>query len=197
MKHHKIEQNTEEWMSLRMGKFTASSFKDLFMKETTAGYQNAINKVVFERLTGEQPESFSNEWMERGHELEPLAVDAYEMQTFNDVNNGGFFEISDFIGASPDGLVGKDGLLEIKCPSYSVMISYLLTGKLPNIYKWQVYGQLFVSERKWCDFVAFHPNLPLFVLRIERDEKLISELKETLFNSVEKAKERIKIIKSL
>ena len=197
MKHHKIEQNTEDWMNLRMGKFTASSFKDLFMKETTVGYQNAINKVVFERLTGEQPESFSNEWMERGHELEPLAVDAYEMQTFNDVEGGGFFETSDFIGASPDGLIGEDGLLEIKCPSYSVMISYLLTGKLPNIYKWQVYGQLFVSERKWCDFVAFHPNLPLFVLRIERDEKLISELKETLSNSVEKAKERIKIIKSL
>ena len=80
---HNVKQNTEEWMKLRMGKFTSSSFGDLFMKKTTAGYQNAINKVVFERLTGETPESFSNKWTDRGHELEPLAREAYELRTFN------------------------------------------------------------------------------------------------------------------
>ena len=182
--HHLIEQNTDEWMELRRGKFTASSFSDLFLKPTTAGYRNAIFKVVYERLTGEQPESFTNDWMQRGHELEPFAVQQYELETFNTVLPGGFFELNDYVGASPDGLIGEDGLLEIKCPAYSTMIQYLMDQKLPTQYKWQVQGQLYVTGRKWTDFFAYHPKLKPIIIRIDRDEVMISELEQKLFDCI-------------
>lgn len=186
MKQHKVEQNTPEWMELRRGKFTASSFADLFTKETTAAYQKAIYRVVFERLTGEQPELFSNEYMQRGHELEPFAVKSYEMETFQTVEPGGFFELNEWIGASPDGLVGSDGLLEIKCPAYNTMIEYLLKGKLPSQYKWQVQGQLYVTGRKWVDFMSYHPKLKPLIIRVDRDEDMIKDLEAILEQSITK-----------
>lgn len=183
--YHNVDQNTDEWFNLRLGRFTASSFKDLFMKKTTIGYEKAIYKTVFERLTGEAPENFSSMYMERGHELEPLAVDAYQEETFNDVVNGGFFSLGEWIGASPDGLVGENGILEIKSPAYNTMINYLLKNQLPSIYKWQVQGQLYVTDREWCDFMAFHPKLKPLILRINRDEKEIEILKSKLTDAIE------------
>ena len=192
MKHYKIQQNTEEWMQLRSGKFTASMFKDLFSAKTTQAYQKAIYKAVFEKLTGEQPESFSNDYMQRGHELEPVAIEKYEMETFNTVEEPGFFELNEWVGASPDGLVGTDGLIEIKCPAYNTMIDYLLTGKVPSQYKWQVQGQLYVTGRKWCDFMAFHPKLKTLIIRVERDDKMIDELAQQIELCVQEAEDIIK-----
>lgn len=184
MKEHKVEQNTDEWLDLRRGKFTASTFKELFMAKSTAGYKNAIKKVVYEKLTGESPEFFQTEYMKRGHELEPVARSVYENETFNVVEDAGFFELSEWIGASPDGLVGTDGIIEIKCPAYSTMIDYLIYKNLPNQYKWQVYGQLWVTGRKWCDFMAFHPKLKPVIIRIERDEVIITELIVAVNNAI-------------
>ena len=195
MIHHKVEQNTDEWQALRCGKFTASSFKDLFMAKSTKGYQSAIHKVVFERLTGEQPENFQNDYMKRGHELEPLAIEEYEKQAFNEVLDPGFFELNEWIGASPDGLIGTDGILEIKSPAYNTMINYLLSSKLPSIYKWQVHGQLYVTGRKWCEFMSFHPKLKPLIIRIERDEAMINELETKLNESIEEVKTIINKIK--
>lgn len=192
MTFHNIEQNTEEWFGLRMGKFTASTFKDIMGAETTSGYKNAIANVVYERLTNDRPESFTNEWMQRGHDLEPQARLWYTLN-HSDVSNGGFF-CGEWVGASPDGLVGKDGLIEIKAPKHSTHIQYLMNNKLPSIYKWQVQGQLYVTDKKWCDFVSYHPKLPAFILRVERDEKLIGDLIEAINNAVLKAKEIIKKI---
>lgn len=193
-KHYEVTHNTEEWYNLRLGKFTASSFKDLFMSKTTKGYEKAIYKPVFERLTGELPESFSNEYMERGHELEPLAKDLYEMETFNIVQPGGFWALNDWIGASPDGLIGDDGIIEIKSPAFNTMISYLLKNQVPPIYKWQIYGQLWVTGRNWCDFMSFHPKLKPLIIRVERDESIITELQEKVFESISIAKDIIKKI---
>ena len=123
---HKVDQNGEAWDRLRIGKFTASSFGDLFAHKSTLTYKKAINEVVFGRLTGEAAENFTNQWMERGHELEPMARGEYEMLTFNTVQEGGFFELNDFIGCSPDGVIDDDGLLEIKCPAANTTIEYLL-----------------------------------------------------------------------
>lgn len=194
MKFHNIEQNTAEWYELRKGKFTASCFKDLFSKETTATYRNALYKVVFERITGDTPEYYEGYWMNRGTELEPFARQAYEMETFNKVHNGGFFELNEWIGCSPDGLIGDEGLLEAKCPKYSTIIEYMLSGELPSIYFWQVQGQLYVTGRKWCDFIAYHPNLKPIIIRVERDEVNIQKLEECLNLSISKAK---KIIQKL
>jgi putative phage-type endonuclease len=189
--HYKVDQNTDEWMELRRGKFTASSFADLFAKDTTAAYQKAIYRVVYERMTGEQPESFQNDYMKRGHELEPLAIAEYERQTFAEVQPGGFWELNEFVGASPDGLVGDDGLIEVKCPAYNTMIEYLLNPKLPSQYKWQVHGQLLVTGRQWVDFTAYHPKLKMLTIRIDRDELLINELNNVLEVSIEKVKQII------
>jgi len=195
MIHHKVDQNTEEWFALKLGKFSASWFKDLFAAKNTATYQKAIYKIVYERLTNEVPESFSNHWTERGHEFEPLAAEEYERQTFNEVSDGGFFELNEWVGCSPDRLVGSDGLVEIKCPAYNTMINYLLSQKVPSIYMKQIQGQLYVTGRKWCDFLAYHPKLKPLIIRVERDEKMIDELDTKLIQCIDEVKTIINKIK--
>ena len=144
---HSVDQNTDEWMSLRCGKITASQFKTAFMGKSTKGYSDLIYTKRAEIKTGEIEDSYSNAWMERGHELEPLAREAYEIETFSEVKNGCFWTISDYIGASPDGLVGDDGLIEIKCPKASTVERYHDKGVLPTEYFWQVHGQMMCTGR--------------------------------------------------
>lgn len=194
MIHHQVQQNTEEWMKLRSGKFTASMFKDLFAGSTTITRQKAIYKVAFERVTGEQPESFKNEYMERGHELEPLACDLYEMETFNTTEEPGFFELNEWVGASPDRLIEDDGLLEIKSPAYNTMINYLLNPKLPTIYEKQVHGQMWVAQRNWCDFMCYHPKLKPIIIRVERDDAIIGEIQSVVAHAIQETKQIIKQI---
>ena len=188
MIQHNVTQNSEQWDALRRGKFTASSFADLFASKSTAQYEKAIFKVAYERITGESPESFTNEYMERGHEFEPLARDAYEVDTFNIVDDGGFFELNEWVGCSPDGLIGSDGLIEIKCPAYNTFIRYINAGKLPSTYFYQVHGQMYVTGRKWVDFVAYHPPFKPFIIRIERDEAVCAQIEQKLNESIEEAK---------
>ena len=113
------------------------------------------------------------------------------MLTFNKVRNGGFVELNEWVGGSPDGFLNP-GLVEIKCPKYSTMIDYLISKQLPKIYEKQVQGQLYVTGAKWCDFMCYHPKLKPLIIRIERDESIISEIKEKLEESIEKAKAIIK-----
>lgn len=194
MKFYDIEQNSDEWMDLRRGKFTCSIFGDLFMGKNTAGYRNAIYQVVFERLTGETPENFSGNWMKRGHEFEAEGLEKYELTTFNKITNGGFCELNEWVGGSPDGFVGKN-LAEIKCPKYSTQIDYLISKQLPKIYEKQVQGQLYVTGAKWCDFMCYHPKLKPLIIRIERDETIIKEIESKLAESIEKAQSIITKLK--
>ena len=194
MKWYDIEQNSEEWLELRLGKFTASSFADLFMKKDTATYEKAILRVVFERLTGESPEFFESEYMKRGHEIESLARQEYEETRFEDVQPGGFFVLNEYVGASPDGLIGDDGLLEIKSPAFNTMIKYLQARTLPIQYKWQVQGQLLVTGRKWCDFMAYHPKLPVFITRVYPDQAATELLKAELDTAIGKVIEVMETI---
>jgi putative phage-type endonuclease len=195
MIQYKVEQNSDEWFALRRGKFTASTFKDLFMGENTQGYKDAIYKVAFERLTNTSPESFTNEYMQRGNELEPEARAWYEFEKNVEVIKAGFFEYNDWIGASPDGLVGDSGLIEIKCPKFSTMMDYLIKKELPKTYFHQVHGQLLVTDRQWCDFIAYHPSLPKFVLRVEREKKIDDEILDKLFEAIKKAETIINKLK--
>lgn len=193
---HDIEQNSPEWYQVRRGKFTCSTLSDLFMDKKTKGYNEAINKVVFERLTGEIPESFTNDYMRRGSELEPFARQRYELETFNYVHQVGFIEYSEWFGYSPDGLIGDDGLIEIKCPKFSTLIDFALTKKIPKEYMYQMQGGLFASEREWCDFVMFHPRMDLQVVRVNRNENLIEEIQKVLIESTEEVINRIDKIRS-
>lgn len=195
MIQYKVEQNSDEWFALRRGKFTASTFKDLFMGENTQGYKDAIYKVAFERLTNTSPESFTNEYMQRGNELEPEARAWYEFEKNVEVIKAGFFEYNDWIGASPDGLVGDSGLIEIKCPKFSTMMDYLIKKELPKTYFHQVHGQLLVTDRQWCDFIAYHPSLPKLVLRVEREKKIDDEILDKLFKAIKEVEQIITKLK--
>lgn len=197
MKHYDIDQNSDEWMDLRLGKFTASSFSDLFMAKTTAGYKKAIIKVAYERVTRESQEMYSNKWMQRGHEMEPFAADNYELLTFNSLENAGFYEYSDFIGASPDRkITGQNGGTEFKCPSFQVYNEYLETNKIPKSYFWQIHGQLLCTGWDFIDYMPYlSPKLKQILIRVERDEDILDRLKTQLDESIEEVKTLIEKIK--
>ena len=171
MKFYDIDQNSEEWDSLRCGKFTASTFSDLFMDNKTKGYQNAIIKVAYERVTGESEESFSNKWMQRGHEKEPFARENYELFTFNQLENGGFYEYDDYTGASPDAKIqGQNAGCEFKCPSFQMYNEYLETNKIPKGYFWQIHGQLLCTGWDYIDYMPYSsPKLKQILIRVDKD----------------------------
>jgi predicted phage-related endonuclease len=197
MKYYDIDQNSEEWDEVRRGKFTASTFSDLFMKKDSVGYQKAIIKVAYEQVTGESEESYTNKWMQRGHEKEPIAVENYEILTFNQTEIVGFFEYNEFVGASPDRkIVGENGGLEIKNPSFQVYNEYLATKKLPKAYFWQIHGQLLCTGWDFIDYMPFSsPKLKQILIRVERDEPILSQLREQLEISIEDVKILINRIK--
>lgn len=177
-----IVQGSEEWLQLRLGVATASNFDKII---TSTGKESAtLPKYALELATqcliSEPEPSYKNEAMQRGNDLEPIARQAYAEQTFSVVEEIAMFK-SDCgnFGYSPDGLLGDDGLLEIKCPLATTHTKYLLDNKMPTDYWQQVQGGLWVSGRKYLDFCSFHPNFKekqLFIVRVERDEKFIAEL---------------------
>lgn len=190
IKHYDIDQNSEEWGALRLGKFTASTFSDLFMDKKTAGYQKAIIKVAYERVTGEGEETFSNKWMQRGNEKEAFAAENYEMLTFNSLENAGFYEFNEFVGASPDRkIIGQNGGCEFKCPSFQVYHEYLETMKIPKGYFWQIHGQLLCTGWDYIDYFPYSSSkLKQILIRVERDELIINQLEEKLSECIEEVK---------
>jgi putative phage-type endonuclease len=191
---HTFDQGTPEWDAIRRGKFTASRFSDLFMSQSTRTYQNLINAVVFERIAGETPDQFESEWMKRGIALEEEARQAYEASTFHAVEKIGFVEYSEWIGASPDGFLEKNGIVEIKCPKFSTLIDYHLTKNIPQDYMIQMQGNLMCAGREWADFFVYHPKFPPVLKRVLRDENLIAKIQDRLNEAILLAKKRISII---
>lgn len=179
------EQGSPEWHSIRAGIPTASNFDKII---TTKGEpsKQAIKYLYTwagEKITGASSESYQSDWMVRGIELEDEARSFYEMHVGEDVKKIGFVFKDDRrrMGCSPDGLVGDEGLLELKCPAIHTHVGYLLDGKLPTDYFTQVQGQLFVTGRKWCDFVSYYPGLKPFIIRAVPDNVFITKL-ETVLN---------------
>jgi len=174
---HDVEQGTPEWHAIRLGKLTASQAQAI--ATAGKGLETLVYKKVAEKLTGKADNGYTNANMERGNELEAMARGAYELETGNPVKQVGFVEASEYSGCSPDGMVGKEGLVEIKCPSDKVFVEYLDTGKVDTGYMWQMQMQMLVCERKWCDYVVFAEGFPqsTVIRRIEKDEASISKLK--------------------
>lgn len=193
MKIYEMQQGSEEWFDIKTGKFSGSRFDKIMSAKTTKGYQDELYRVAYERITGERIEGYINEAMRYGTETEPKAREWYENETGILVREVGFIEVNDFVGISPDGLVGDDGGVEFKCPQYNTQIDYLLKNKLPSAYKWQVYGFLWATGRTWIDFVSFYDSdkIDNFKIRVNRDEKVIKELESKLEIAVEKVKEII------
>jgi putative phage-type endonuclease len=180
-----IEQGTPEWQALRVGKLTASRVADMLATVKTGESMSRKNlraDLIAERLTGNKTDSYSNSAMNWGVETEPQARVAYEVFSYNFVDQVAFVDhltIANF-GCSPDGLVGDDGLIEIKCPNTSTHLEYIETRKPPSKYMTQMMSQMAVTGRQWCDFVSFDPRLPdglkLLVIRIERDDAVIAKI---------------------
>lgn len=177
LKFHDIQQNTDEWMALRLGKATASQF-GTFMANYGKDFGDPAKRyalqIALERLTGKKAEhSFSNDHTERGHEQEPVARMLYAEEHFVEVGNGGFFDCGEY-GDSPDGLVGKTGVLEIKSVIASTHYATILRGSYDPSYKWQLVGHLDCTERDWVDFASYCSDFPresqLCVYRLHRDE---------------------------
>ena len=177
-----MDQGSESWFQVRIGKVTASRVADVIAKTKTgysASRDNYMAQLVCERLTGQKGESFTNAAMQHGTETEPLARAAYEALQDVLVDEVGFVPhpTIEMAGASPDGLVGDDGLLEIKCPNTATHIETLISKVVPGKYNTQMQFQMACTGRQWCDFVSFDNRLPemfqLFMTRVPRDEVFI------------------------
>lgn len=180
-----ILQGSDAWKRLRLGKVTASRVADVVAKTKSgqsASRANYAAQLIAERLTGVVAESFTNAAMAHGTETEPEARSAYEFYQSVTVIEVPFVAhpTIDQAGCSPDGLVGTDGLVEIKAPNTATHLETLLGQSVPGKYETQIQFQLACTGRTWCDFVSFDPRMPenmrLFIKRVKRDDKRISEL---------------------
>lgn len=187
-----FEQRSEEWYAIRRGVVTASDIKNVLSKSSPRS--TYLYDKAAELLTSEAPEPFMNSYMQWGIDTEPQAKAYYELVTGNEALEVGFVKSNKFVGCSPDGLIGDDGLIEIKCPKTSTHIRYLNSGKMPTTYKAQVQAQLWICERQWCDFVSFDPRIAnkMLVVRVERDEEYIRELEASVGKFVDELKAIIK-----
>ena len=185
MKVIDCEQNSAEWLAARCGSLGASSIADMVAKTRTgwgASRFNLAARIVCERLTGTPQESYTNAAMQWGHDTEPQARAMYEFMRDVAVQQVGLV-LHPSINkshASPDGLVGDDGLIEIKCPNTATHIETLLSDDVEGKYIKQMQWQMSCCGRAWCDFVSFDPRLPaemqMFVQRVRRDDEFIAEL---------------------
>lgn len=188
MDARQLEQGSLEWKMARLGHVSASSIAAVMSKgkdnSESATRKTYKIKLVAERLTNLPQETYKNAAMEWGNETEPFARMAYESAMNVLVDKTGFWkhETKEWVGVSPDGLVGDDGLIEIKCPNTTTHLEYIFENTVPSDYRKQIQCQLWVTNRKWCDFVSYDPRLPaknqLFIKRCERDEKLIAVMEE-------------------
>jgi putative phage-type endonuclease len=178
-------QRTPEWFAARCGKLGSSSIADMMARTKTgwgASRANLKARLVVERLTGATVEAYVNGAMQHGIDTEGQARAAYEFHADVTVVEVGWIEHPSIAmsGASPDGLVGDDGLIEIKCPQPAAHIDLLLTEVIPDRYVKQMLWQMACTGRAWCDFVSFCPMLPaemqILIRRVKRDATLIAEL---------------------
>ena len=191
-----IEQGSEEWLNLRRGVFTASHAQPI--ASNGKGLETYVTELMADYYAL-QSDSYTNEDMARGNELEASARFVYEMETGNQVEEVTFCQLNEHIGCSPDGLVGDDGLIEIKCHNNKNYFLVMLDRKnVSSAYIWQMQMQMLISGRKWCDFVSYNPNFlnrPLKIIRIMPDEEKQKALLSGLEKGTEKIKEILKEIK--
>ena len=188
-------QGSEEWFKARAGIPTASNFDKIITMKGEPSKQRTkyMYQLAGESILGTKEETYQNAAMQRGIELEDEARLLYEISQGVKVEEVGFCLDVQY-GASPDGMVEDDGLVEIKCPSLAVHVEYVVKNELPSTYYQQVMGQLLVTGRKWCDFVSYYPGMKPFIKRVKRDSDftILLEIELNNFN-----KERIKIEEKL
>lgn len=182
MKIHNFKQGSPEWFEIRANKMTASHANTI--KTNGKGLKTYVYKKMFKFITGQYKteDEFLSYDIERGKELESIAISDYELETGKKVERVGFIEKSDYVGCSPDGLVGDGGLLEIKCPREWKFLKFLVDGEIESQYVYQMQMQMLVTGRKWCDFLVFNESfkVPSVIKRVERDEDKIEKISQGL-----------------
>lgn len=200
-----LEQGSDAWRAARLGHVSASSVADVMSKGKTEGSESDTRKsyrmkIVAQRLTGDSGDTYTNAAMEWGTEQEPFARMAYEAARNVMVDKTGFWlhPTIPWVGVSPDGLVGDDGLVEIKCPNTTTHLEWVFSGKAPAKHMKQIQCQLWVMGRQWCDFVSYDPRLPqrnrLFIVRVPRDEKMIAQMEADVVKFLAEVDEMIQLL---
>jgi len=191
VKVYNFEQRSPEWFEIRKLKFTASHASEI--ATAGKGLETYIGKVVAESFVTE--EKYSNADMERGVELESEAISIYELETGNIVTPVGFVEMDEHTGCSPDGLVGEDGGIEVKCHNAEVFLRLVCSDEIDTKYLWQIEMNLLITQRNWFDYIGYNPNFKPYIKRVysdpTRQAKLLKGLeigKAELFKRLSKAK---------
>jgi predicted phage-related endonuclease len=176
--HNDLVQGSEEWLKIRLGKLTGSDFHVLMGSSATK--ENILYKKAAERLTGvaSDGDRFSSIHTERGHQLENDARTAYELETGNVVTQVGFVELDEFVGCSPDGLIGNIGI-EIKCKDNHGFLKAVTKNYIEPEHKTQMQFNMYVCNLEWMDYLLYNPNFsnPLFTIQYERDDEYIETIK--------------------
>lgn len=182
--HTQISQGSLEWHEIRRGRFGGGSahlFAVNGRKDPDGLGDGLVKEIIYkvaDRFFNDDIEPYLSDAMERGTSLEPLAREEYEKANFCSVDQIGYIESGDWFGVSPDGLVGKDGAIEIKCPLAPEYVRTLIGGEIKKEYYCQIQWLLWLTGRKWCDYIVYHPDADLIVKRYERDEELINTFSE-------------------
>lgn len=198
-----IEQGTPEWFDLRRGKVTASQIRDVMAKGQGKTRENYMAKLIVERLTGESDEGYKNQAMEWGTEQEPHARALFEWETSSAVRLVGFVDHPEIpmAGASPDGLLGEDGLVEFKCPIEKAVHLKRIMGSFERPYVDQAQWQMAVTGREWCQLVSYHPQMPdrlkLFMKIYERDAERIAEMEAAVVQFQSELESKIKVLEAI
>ena len=171
--HTDVVQGSPEWDILRCGRITASVVSSLFAAEKAKTYQKTILKIARGRVTGKQVESFKSDWMQRGNDLEAKAIAQYEIdkELYTGVEKVGFIEVDDWLGCSPDGLVGDDGMVQIKCVKWNTFDTIKTIADVDKDYIIQCQTEMLFTKRKWNDLYYYDPDLESKCFRIEADPK--------------------------
>lgn len=194
---HEMDQGSEEWHEIRKGVATASHFKDVVTDsklELAAGHATYARKLACERLGIESEDFGGTSWMQRGIEYEEFAIDEFEQKMGVDVRRVGFAMPDDgrLVGCSPDGLVGEDETIQVKCPMAENVLKYIDSGEVPREYRMQCQGELWVTGRQRYHFWAWHPQIEnTFHRVVERDEKVMDALDEHMTTFLELVELRV------
>lgn len=189
MKIYNFEQRTDEWYAIRRGKMSASNAETIIANGK--GLETYIYNLMAEYYSSAEKENYINADMQRGIDLEPEAKIEFQFYTGLDIKEVGCVELNEYILASPDGLIGDDGLIEIKCPNDSIYFKLLLSDNIKPEYIAQMQMQMYVTDRQYCYFVSYNPNFEksLYIKKINRDKEMIDKLKKGLERGTELIKE--------
>jgi hypothetical protein len=195
-KFYDIDQRSDEWFNLRAGKITGSQLSKIMSGETTQGFKDIINRLASERLHGMRLETdtFISADMQRGIDLEPIAIEMFECETLIEIKNGGFWEYSDSIGDSPDGNF-DGGTLEVKCVKYNTIEKYHIENRIPPEYRYQCQHHLLCSGSNYGYFMAYNELYKPFIIGYNLDNEVIDKMLERFELCEKLISERIEQIK--